>query len=120
MSDDPQRVEMIPILPSLDIGETQAFYRDQLGFAVTYETPAYLIVRRQEMELHFQLTDRRALCEASAVYIRGGRIGSLHREYSEKAVPQLTALEVRPWNMEEFSIHDPHGNLLRFGRIPGR
>jgi len=120
LSDDPQRVEMIPILPSVDIGETQAFYRDQLGFAVTYETPAYLIVRRQEMELHFWLTDNRALCEASSVYIRGGRIGALHREYSEKGVPRLTALELRAWNMEEFYIHDPHGNLLRFGRIPGR
>lgn len=71
MSDDPQRVEMIPILPSVDIGETQAFYRDQLGFAVTYETPAYLIVRRQEMELHFWLTDNRALCEATSVYACG-------------------------------------------------
>jgi hypothetical protein len=29
-------------------------------------------------------------------------------------------MEVRPWNMEEFYIHDPHGNLLRFGRIPQR
>ena len=118
--DDPQRVEVIPILPSLDIGETLAFYCDQLGFAATYETPAYLIVRRQEMELHFWLTDSRALCESSSVYIRGGRTGTLHQEYSEKGVPRLTALELRPWNMEEFYIHDPHGNLLRFGRIPGR
>jgi len=22
---------------------------------------------------------------------------------------------VRPWNMKEFYIHDPHGNLLKFG-----
>jgi len=35
-------------------------------------------------------------------------------------VPRLSALELRPWNMEEFFIHDPHGNLLRFARIPGR
>jgi hypothetical protein len=25
---------------------------------------------------------------------------------------------VRPWNMKEFHIHDPHGNLLRFGCAP--
>ena len=118
--EDPQRVEVIPILPSLDIAETLAFYRDELGFAVTYETADYLIVRRQEMELHFRLTDDRSLCERSSVYIRGGRIGPLHQEYSGKGVPRLSALELRPWNMEEFFIHDPHGNLLRFARIPGR
>jgi len=120
LSDDPQRIEVLPILPSLDIAETLAFYSDQLGFAATYETADYLIVRRQEMELHFRLTGNRAFCESSAVYLRGGRIGALHREYSEKAVPTLTPLEVRPWNMEEFFVHDPHGNLLRFARIPGR
>jgi len=118
--EDPQRVEVIPVLPSLDIAETLAFYRDELGFAVTYETADYLIVRRQEMELHFRLTDDRSLCEHSSVYIRGGRIGALHQEYSGKRVARISALELRPWNMEEFYIHDPHGNLLRFGRIPGR
>ncbi|RUU94710.1 VOC family protein, partial [Mesorhizobium sp. M6A.T.Cr.TU.017.01.1.1] len=25
---------------------------------------------------------------------------------------------VRPWNMKEFYVWDPHGNLLRFGCAP--
>jgi hypothetical protein len=30
-------------------------------------------------------------------------------------VPNLSPFLVRPWNMKEFSIHDPHGNLLKLG-----
>lgn len=117
--DDPDRIEVLPVLPSLDIQETKDFYTKQLGFeAVVYEAHNYLIVRRAGMELHFALVDDRSLCENTTVYLRGGGIDALHREYSEREVPSLTAMELRPWNMEEFYIHDPHGNLLRFGRIP--
>jgi hypothetical protein len=119
--DDPDRIEVLPVLPSLDIGETQGFYTAQLGFSeVVYRAADYLIVRRPGMELHFWLTDDRTLCERTSVYLRGGGIGGLYREFSERAVPTLSPMAVRPWNMEEFYIHDPHGNLLRFGRIPAR
>jgi catechol 2,3-dioxygenase-like lactoylglutathione lyase family enzyme len=117
--DDENRIEALPVLPSLDIKETLDFYAGQLGFSSTvYEAHDYLILRRDEMELHFWLTDDRRLCETTSVYLRGGGIGDLHREFSERKVPRLTEMSVRPWNMEEFYIHDPHGNLLRFGRIP--
>ncbi|OJF94352.1 bleomycin resistance protein [Pararhizobium antarcticum] len=116
---DDDRIEVLPVLPSLDLAVTLAFYRDCLGFStVVHQDDGYLIVRRAEMELHFWLATDRLLCENSSVYLRGGGIGDLHREFSAKAVPQLSAMTVRPWNMEEFYIHDPHGNLLRFGRIP--
>jgi catechol 2,3-dioxygenase-like lactoylglutathione lyase family enzyme len=115
---NPDRIEVLPVLPSLDIAETLAFYRDELGFkAVVYQAADYLILRRDEMELHFWLMDDRSLCERTSVYLRGGGIALLHAEYDARGVKSLTALEVRPWNMEEFYIHDPHGNLLRFGRI---
>jgi hypothetical protein len=117
------RVEVLPILPSLNIGETLAFYRDYLGLdTIVYESVDYLIISRMfaghKMELHFWLADDRALCEKSAIYIRGGGIDALHAEFTERKLPKLTPMTVRPWNMEEFYVFDPHGNLLKFGRIP--
>ena len=117
------RVEVLPILPSLDIAETRDFYRTYLGFeTIGYEAEDYLIISRMfvghRMELHFWLTDDRALCEKSAIYIRGGGIDVLHAEFSARNLPKLTPMTVRPWNMEEFYVFDPHGNLLKFGRIP--
>lgn len=40
---------------------------------------------------------------------------ALHAEFSAGAVPGLSPFELRPWNMHEFHLIDPHGNLLRFG-----
>ncbi|MGQ3210875.1 MAG: bleomycin resistance protein [Shinella sp.] len=118
-AENPDRIEVLPVLPSLDIQETFDFYTTMLGFSeVVYQVDDYLILRRPDMELHFRLTDDRTLCERTSVYLRGGGIGDLHREFSERDVPTLTPMAVRPWNMEEFYIHDPHGNLLRFARIP--
>ncbi|MBX5104832.1 VOC family protein [Rhizobium lentis] len=119
MKQGSDRIEVLPVLPSLDIDATLAFYRDKLGFAnVVYQAEDYLILRRDEMELHFWRTTDAGLCEKTSVYLRGGAIGALHAEYLKRGIERLTEMEVRPWNMEEFYIHDPHGNLLRFGRVP--
>jgi catechol 2,3-dioxygenase-like lactoylglutathione lyase family enzyme len=121
MTENPDRIEVLPVLPSLDIQQTFDFYTTLLGFSeVVDRADDYLILRRPDMELHFRLTDDRTLCERTSVYLRGGGIGDLHREFSERDVPTLTPMAVRAWNMEEFYIHDPHGNLLRFARIPKR
>jgi catechol 2,3-dioxygenase-like lactoylglutathione lyase family enzyme len=113
---DPARC--IPILASLGIAASRRFYADELGFAVTYEDDGYLIVRRDEMELHFWLAADRIHPENTSCYIRGGQVPALYEEYRARGVPKLSAFEVRPWRMKEFYIHDPHGNLLRFGCVP--
>lgn len=115
------RVEVLPMLPSLSIAESRDFYRDKLGFdEIVHETGDYLIIRRDfaghRMEIHFWLTDDRKLCEASGVYIRGGGIDALHAEFARRGVEKLSPMNVRPWGMEEFYVWDPHGNILKFGR----
>jgi hypothetical protein len=116
MTFDPAR--SIPILASLDIGETSDFYVGRLGFTENLRTPDYLIVKRDEMEIHFWRCDNRIFPEHTACYVRGGQVSALHAEFKARGVPQLSDFFVRPWNMKEFTIFDPHGNLLRFGCIP--
>jgi catechol 2,3-dioxygenase-like lactoylglutathione lyase family enzyme len=110
--------QTIPVLASLDIAETAAFYVGKLGFAEHYRDGDYLIVRRDRMEIHFWRTDDRSFPENTSCYIRGGQVSALHKEFRASGVPRLSPFEVRPWNMKEFYIHDPHGNLLRFGMAP--
>lgn len=107
----------IPVLASLDIGETERFYRDLLGFGVECFDD-YAIAKRDSMEIHFWLTTDRIYPEHTSCYIRGGQITALYEEYRSKPIATLSAFTVRPWNMKEFSLHDPHGNLLRFGGAP--
>ena len=107
----------IPVLASLDIAESVAFYRDQLGFQVDpYDD--YLIAKRDRMEIHFWLANDRVHPESTSCYIRGGQVPALYEEFRARGVPRLSPFLVRPWNMKEFYIHDPHGNLLRFGAAP--
>lgn len=109
----------IPVLPSLDIRETQDFYVQQLGCTETvYAEHDYLIVRRNRIEIHFWLTTEPALPEKTSCYIRGGEVPALYEEFKARRVPRLSDFTVREWNMKEFYIHDPHGNLLRFGCAP--
>jgi catechol 2,3-dioxygenase-like lactoylglutathione lyase family enzyme len=107
----------IPVLASLNIEETRAFYTEKLGFETeTYGD--YLIAKRDRMEIHFWLAKDPVLPENTSCYIRGRQIVALYAEYSAQGVERLSDFAVRPWNMKEFHIHDPHGNLLRFGAAP--
>lgn len=114
---DPAR--SIPVLPSPDIKATRDFYRDQLGFGIVGpEMDEYLIMRRNEMEIHFWRSDDRRLPEVSSCYTRGGEVPALYAEFSARGVEKLSPFTVRPWNMKEFYVWDPHGNLLKFGCAP--
>lgn len=112
---DPARC--IPILASLDIEESYRFYVERLGFQ-GFRLGDYLIVKRDDMELHFWLTKDRIFPEHTSCYIRGGQVPELFVEYKARGVEGLSDFAVRPWDMKEFYIHDPHGNLLRFGCAP--
>jgi len=88
----------IPILASLDIEETVAFYRDSLGFTATWREDGYAILRREAMELHFWLATDRIHPENTSCYIRGGQVPALHAEFSARGVAGLSPIEVKPWN----------------------
>lgn len=115
MVDDPAIA--IPVLASLDLDETVAFYEDSLGFSVE-RYGDYVIAKRDRMELHFWLTDRRDYAENTSCYIRGGQVPALYEDFRARNVERLSDFTMRPWNMKEFYVHDPHGNLLRFGCAP--
>lgn len=109
----------IPVLPSLDIAQSMAFY-GALGFDKQNRFGDYAIVRREAMEIHFWLCDDRRLCESSGIYLRVSDVEALFARMAPNVVPPArvsAAVELRPWGMREFNIWDPHGNLLRIGQI---
>lgn len=103
----------IPILLSPDIPATAA-YAEGLGFAVeTFGN--YAILRGHGIELHYAHTTRPDVCSETSCYIRGGGILDLHAALRARGAERLSAIVSRPWGMTEFYLHDPHGNLLKFG-----
>lgn len=107
-------LQTIPILQTPSIAETQAF-AEALGFEVETVGDGYAILRGYEIEIHYSFTTRTEVCNETSCYIRGGGILALHTALRARNPAQLSDIVSRPWGMTEFYLHDPHGNLLKFG-----
>lgn len=104
----------IPVLASLDLDESRAFYTSFLGFRTLLQAADYLILERDGAELHFWLCTERHLAENTSCYLRTGDCQALHEEFSQRGLA-LEAPVLRPWGMKELYVIDTHGNLLKFG-----
>jgi len=108
--------ETVPCLPSLNLDETQAFYQ-QLGFRVKERFgDDYMILYRDDVQIHFSPCDNEEVAQNSSCYVRTPDINALHAEFTASGVERLTNVEHKPWNMLEFHVADSSGNLLRFGQ----
>ena len=104
----------IPVLASLDLSESIAFYMDRLGFALLSQYDDYAIVARDGAEIHFWSCSDRIISEQTSCYIRVSNVQHLFEEFAEQGVA-LNPPSIRPWGMKELYLIDPHGNLLKFG-----
>lgn len=110
----------LAILPSADLARTAAFYQ-KIGFDRQRRYPDYLVIARDDLELHFAdcsgaapiLLDPKN--SMSACYFRCADADSLHREWQPLTLPRFSAIEDRPWGLREFHFTDPDGNLIRVG-----
>ncbi|WP_146345707.1 VOC family protein [Falsiphaeobacter marinintestinus] len=107
-------LQAIPILLTPSIPETRAF-AETLGFDVESFGDGYAVLRGHGIELHYSFTTRPEVCSETSCYVRGGGILALHAALRARNPAQLSDIVSRPWGMTEFYLHDPHGNLLKFG-----
>ena len=113
----PRRIHAtVPVLASLDMAQTEAFYNQCLGFAtVARHGDDYLIVERDGCELHFWPCEERHIAQNTSCYVRGDT-RALHADFAARGLA-LAPPEDRPWGMRELYVIDPHGNLLKFGEV---
>ena len=113
----------IPTLPARDLDETIAFC-GQLGFKVVFRVPdpeGYIIVRREALEIHYyRWPDLDPASNYAGCYIRVSDVDALYRAFSAarlpaRGIPSLGGIEKKFFNMREFRLVDPNGNLLRVG-----
>ncbi|MEU6846540.1 VOC family protein [Streptomyces sp. NPDC046716] len=130
MSRTPLTGRTAPIMPSRALPLTLDFYA-ALGFAATTHLPddGYLIVVRDEAELHFFHAPRTdPLTTAHGAYLRldgGAHVAdALFDEWRATglstdpyATPRLVEPDDTVYGMREFALVDPDGNLLRVGSV---
>ena len=107
-------VAAIPKLASLDIERSLTFF-EALGFERRGAYPDYGIAVRDSVQLHFWLCQDARIPKETACRITVDGIEELFATYSELGVIHPNgSLALKPWDVLEFSILDPDGNLITF------
>jgi predicted enzyme related to lactoylglutathione lyase len=111
-------VDSTPILPVLDMDAAVAFY-EASGFDVRrYEGGAYSFVSVDDESVFDLDTAEKPLDPSSnnaACYLVVEDITDWHTRLIGLGLA-VTEPEDKPWGMREFTLTDPSGNSLRFGR----
>ncbi len=107
----------IPVLPSLNLDETIAYYQ-RIGFTIwSRHDGDYAILAREGQQVHFFLMGHLVPGESFfGCYWTVSDVQALHNEFAALGLPRLHPIEEKPWGMREFAIIDPHGNLIRIGQ----
>ena len=107
---------VIPKLPMRNKIETKNFYINQLGFKEIGDYDYYLMLVKDNFEIHFfEFKDLNPLENYGQIYIRTQNIEELFAFIKSKNL-KSTKLEHKPWRQIEFSILDPDHNLITFGQ----
>lgn len=107
-----------PLLPARDVEESIAFYRNALGFELTYRDadPAqFAILGRSGVKLHLFDNQDKHLADCTSLRIAVELIDTLYGRCQENGcVHPKGILGSRPWGTREFSVIDPSGVCITF------
>jgi uncharacterized glyoxalase superfamily protein PhnB len=113
-----------PQIFTTDIVASCEFYRDKLGFEIVYaygEPPFYANVKRDNVVLNLRLADGPVLLEryrnrgevlVANIVVQNAK--QLYLEFQAAGASIFQPLCKQPWGAEDFSVQDPHGNILLF------
>jgi catechol 2,3-dioxygenase-like lactoylglutathione lyase family enzyme len=102
-----------------EASRTKDFYLNQLGFALLADYGDYLIIGKDEVEIHFfEFRDLDPFENYGQIYIRTDDIDSLYKILvgNKASIHPNGDLQSKPWGQKEFSLLDPDNNLLTFGQ----
>jgi len=107
-----------PQLPVSDVRETQAYYRDVLGFKIAWIwREEYGAVYNGRTEIYF--TREEGEIQPSCCFVRVENADRVLEAYRERGVKITEEIESHPWGMREFSIEDNNGHRFRIGHSDG-
>lgn len=102
-----------------DKNVTRDYYVNGLGFKEIGDYEGYLMVQKDEIEIHFfEFKDLDPKENYGQVYIRTNDIENLYKSLLNNNIKihPNGALSTKPWGQKEFALLDPDANLLTFGQ----
>ena len=109
-------LQMVPVLPSMNIARDLAWYAEKTGFQVLFSDKMYAILQRENMLLHLQWhadTDDDPLLGGSVIRIRVRNIKPLFDEFVKRGTVTATSFSAKTaWGTNEFGFFDLNKNLI--------
>jgi hypothetical protein len=110
---------IIPKLPMRNKTTTKNYYVNQLGFQELGDYEGYLMVKKENIEIHFfEFKELDPKENYGQVYIRTNDIENLYELLldTKTDIHPNGTLKIQPWGQKEFALLDPDKNLLTFGQ----
>ncbi|WP_339701000.1 VOC family protein [uncultured Roseivirga sp.] len=108
-----------PKLPMRDKTQSKNYYLNQLGFVEVSDYGDYLILSKDNIEIHFfEFKELKPRKNYGQIYIRTNDINELYQFLIDNntTIHPNGKLEIKPWGQKEFSVLDPDANLITFGQ----
>ena len=108
-----------PKLPMRNKSITRDYYINQLGFQELGDYEGYLMVKKDNVEIHFfEFKELEPKENYGQVYIRTNDIDALYQSMldNKTEIHPNGALKKQPWGQKEFALLDPDNNLITFGQ----
>ena len=112
-SDPAQFIQGAPVLHVADVKATAAFYRDVLGFTWDFGDENYAVVWRDNSAIHLVKGDAP---RGVHLFQWVQDVDAYHREISERGAMVDGEPTNRPYQVRDFSVHDPNGVQIVFGQ----
>lgn len=110
-----------------DLGASVAYFRDKLGFEVSYQIddPPFATLSRDNLVVLLRRTEQpvaglanqRVEPSEADVYIQVSDVDQLHAELRERGADVLSEPTTRPYEHRDFAVRLPDGYLLLFWNI---
>ncbi len=111
-------INIVPVLPSADIGRDVGWYHEKLGFSKYFADRMYAVLFREELVIHLQWhadTKEDPLLGGSVIRIRVQDITAIFKELLQRGTIEPNALKLNtPWQTNEFGFHDLNNNAIFF------
>jgi catechol 2,3-dioxygenase-like lactoylglutathione lyase family enzyme len=103
-----------PMIPSGgSLAEAIAFYTQQLGFAVVWQTDGGVGIRRDAIAFNLVKNNNRIWADNASFSIGVSDLDAFYEEYRH-APANVGPLEMKPWGRREFHLIVPSGVCLQF------
>ena len=107
------------ILPVEDPLASAEYYRDVLGFSISFlweDPPSYAVINREDaVGIHFTKAEE-PIIRSAKLYVFVNDVDAVYQEFSESGANIIEPIVNTDYHMREFTIEDFNGYKLVFGK----